>query len=186
MLTLPEGYAITSVSHEDIAALIVIDKAASALFVPTGLIRPEMLDDHVPPDAFEAAIISDHVFAARDADGRPVGFILTSQRGNSLYLDQVSVHPEHGRKGLGTALVIRILREAEDRRLPDVILSTFRDLPWNGPFYISLGFRELPRSKLEPYMLEIEDAQRPHMDVSARCFMRRKVRRPLLRFKRSP
>jgi len=184
MRDLPEGYSITPALREDIPALIAADKAASALFAPTGLIKPAALDDQVPAQVFEAAIASGYVFAAREAAGA-VGFILTSQRGTGLYLDQVSVHPEHGQKGLGGALVIRILSDAEDRRLPHVSLSTFRDLAWNGPFYASLGFREMPHTKLEDFMYEIEAAQRPHMDVSARCFMRRKVRRRLFVFKRA-
>ena len=80
------------------------------------------------------------------------------------------------------ALLIRVLTEAERRKLPHVSLSTFRDVPWNGPFYASMGFKEIPHEKFEPYMREIEDAQRPFMDVTKRCFMRRKVRRALFRF----
>ena len=72
--------------------------------------------------------------------------------------------------------------EAEHRKLPHVSLSTFRDLPWNGPFYASMGFREISRQQFEPYMIEIEEAQKPFMDVTKRCFMRRKVRRSLFRF----
>jgi predicted N-acetyltransferase YhbS len=98
-----------------------------------------------------------------------------------MYLDQVSVAPDHGKQGIGRALVLRVITETERRRLPHLSLSTFRDLPWNAPFYASLGFKELARDKMEPYMLEIEEAQQAVMDVTKRCFMRRKVRRPLFK-----
>ena len=55
-------------------------------------------------------------------------------------------------------------------------LSTFRDLPWNAPFYRTLGFRELPRKQMTDWMLEIETRQAAVMDVTKRCFMRRKAR----------
>lgn len=191
MRDLPEGYALTLGEVDDIPALIAVDKAASALFAPTGLIRAEALNDTVPSEILELAIPLGEVVVARNRHGWPVGFALFSLRGNGLYLDQISVHPDHGKQGIGRELVYAVIAEAEARRLSHVSLSTFRDLKWNGPFYASLGFVELPRKRLETYMLEIEEAQRPHMDVSARCFMRRKVRQPLLKLdfskrKRSP
>lgn len=184
MSDLPEGYSITAAELDDIPALISVDKAASALFEPTGLLTNEALQDHVPAEVLEAEIPAGNVFAARNQHDWAVGFALIRPRGTGLYLDQVSVHPDHGQNGLGRALVIRTLAEAEHRKLPHVSLSTFRDLAWNGPFYASLGFREISRAQLEPYMIEIEEAQKPFMDVSQRCFMRRKVRRGLFRFAR--
>ena len=185
MLELPDGYVFAEMTRDDIPALIRVDRAASALFAPTGLLKAEALDDHVPETVFAAEMLKHNVFGIRDAYDRPVGFALVRERNGGLYLDQISVDPAHGQQGLGRALVLRVITEAETRRLPHVTLSTFRDLPWNGPFYASMGFKELSRDKLEPYMLEIEEAQRPYMDVSQRCFMRRKVRRPLLWMKRS-
>ncbi|MEM1087474.1 MAG: GNAT family N-acetyltransferase [Pseudomonadota bacterium] len=181
MRDLPEGYALSLGEVDDIPALIAVDKAASALFAPTGLVEDHALDDHVPADILEQAMAVGDVIAVYNRHGWPVGFALFSVRGNGLYLDQISVHPDHGKKGLGRALVYTVIAEAEARRLNHVSLSTFRDLAWNGPFYASMGFEEMARSKMEPYMLEIEEAQRGHMDLSARCFMRRKVRSALMR-----
>lgn len=172
---------ITPVAREDIPFLITVDKAAAELFAPTGLIHDDALYDNVPAEAFEAAIEANHAFAVRRPDGMAVGFTLTSLRGSGLYLDQISVDPTHGRQGLGRALMVNVLKEAESRQLPCVTLSTFRDLPWNGPFYATMGFKEISPIRLKPFMLEIQEAQRAHMDVTARCFMKRKVRRPLLR-----
>ncbi|MEL7111031.1 MAG: GNAT family N-acetyltransferase [Pseudomonadota bacterium] len=182
MSDLPEGYSIALGDLDDIAALIAVDKAASAMFEPTGLLSADSLNDHVPEDVFETEIPVGNVFVARNEHGWAVGFALVRLRGNGLYLDQVSVHPDHGKKGIGRALVIRVLADAETRKLPHVSLSTFRDVAWNGPFYASMGFREIPRAKLEPYMLEIEEAQKPFMDVEKRCFMRRKVPRSFFGF----
>jgi len=182
MSDLPEGYTITAAKVDDVPALIAVDKAASALFEPTGLLEPEALSDHVPADVLETEMPLGNVIAARNQHGWAVGFALIRLRGAGLYLDQVSVHPDHGQKGIGRALVEQVLTEAERRKLPHVSLSTFRDLAWNGPFYASLGFKEIPREKHEPYMQEIEDAQKPFMDVTKRCFMRRKVHRGLFRF----
>ncbi len=174
MRRLPEGYVISGAAGEEIPALISVDLAASQLFAGTGKLSDDQLGDHVPAEVFEAAIPGGHVFAARDRTGAPAGFVLTSLRGDTLYLDQISVDPAHGRRGLGAALIRRVLKDARDRRRRTVTLSTFRDLPWNAPFYRTQGFRELPRKRLTGWMLEIEAQQAEVMDVTQRCFMRRK------------
>lgn len=179
MPALPKPYSISLAEMENIPALIAADKAASSLFAPTGLLDEAALNDHVPAEIFEREIPLGNVFAARHQDNSVIGFALARPLGTGMYLDQVSVDPDHGMKGIGRALVLKVITETEQRRLPHVSLSTFRDLPWNAPFYASMGFKELSREKMEPYMLEIEDAQRTVMDVTKRCFMRRKVRRPL-------
>ena len=178
MRSLAEGYAIRAANSGDIARLIAADIAASELFRPTGLIY-EMPDipDGVPADTLRQAIKEDMLLTC-EVDGVAIGFALLSVRGDGdFYLDQLSVDPAHGRKGVGTALVQTCFMWTERHGFEELFLSTFRDLPWNGPFYRSLGFRELPRRRLKDWMLEIEDAQRALMDVSKRCFMVRKVRR---------
>ena len=181
MATLPEGYEIRYAEKLDIPALIASDQAASELFRPTGLI-PDLaaIPESVPVDVLSNAIDDGMLLAVADEEG-VVGFALSRLKGSFLYLEQLSVHPDHGRKGLGGALVRHVFALAEEHKATSVALSTFRDLAWNGPFYKSLGFKEIPRNKMTPWMLEIEAIQAEHLDVRLRCFMRRPVRRSLLR-----
>lgn len=173
---LPGGYSISSAEAREIPDLIAIDLAAGALFAGTGMLPDEALGDHVPAEILNDAIPGGHLMAARDPAGAPVGFVLTSVQPETLYLDQISVHPAHGRRGLGAALVKCVVRDASKRKRKSVTLSTFRKVAWNGPFYRRLGFRELPRKRLAGWMLEIEAAQADKgLDVSQRCFMRRKT-----------
>jgi len=175
MRRLPEGYSITPAAPEDIADLVFADLAASQLFAGTGYIPDEDLTEHVPVDVLEAAMAPGHLTAARFR-GDAIGYALTSLRGNSLYLDQISVDPAHGRKGLGAALMGHVCRNARRRGLKSVTLSTFRDLAWNAPFYRRQGFRELPRRRMEDWMHKIEAAQAASgLDVSKRCFMVRRT-----------
>lgn len=176
MRSLPEGYIIDSGKVGDTATLIEVDKAASDLFAPTGLLSAEALADHVPAEVLDAASRGANLLVIRDSNMVSIGFALVSERGGELYLDQISVHPDHGRKGLGAALVTAVFQLAEMRKFKTVVLSTFRDLPWNAPFYAGLGFKELPHRKLEPWMLQIEAEQARELDVTKRCFMRRRVR----------
>jgi GNAT superfamily N-acetyltransferase len=117
------------------------------------------------------------IWVAVDEREELVGFALCSDRGDDLYLDQLSVLPRHGRQGLGTRLVRRCLQEAEARSYRRVSLSTFRKVPWNGPFYRRLGFREIPVWALKDWQVEIRELQKQTMDVRLRCFMQRNVKR---------
>lgn len=180
MANLPTHYSIRFAAQGDIPACIAADRAASELFRPTGLI-PDMatIPESVPADVFSKAISDGMVLTAIHSDV-PVGFALCRCIEATLYLDQLSVDPAHGQQGIGRALVEHVIMLAEEHDAEAVILSTFRDLAWNGPFYRKLGFKELKRSKMTNWMLEIETAQAETLDVSKRCFMVRPVKKSLL------
>ena len=169
------GYDIAPALPEDIARLIEVDLAAGQLFAPTGLLSDDALLDHVPETVMVQAVEAGDLMKICDGDDAPAGFALVSHRGGTLYLDQISVHPDHGRRGLGGELVRHVLQVAKQRRLKQVTLSTFRDVPWNAPFYGKLGFREIPRKEMADWMLELEKIQAESLDVSQRCFMVRKI-----------
>ena len=62
------------------------------------------------------------------------------------------------------------------RGYPAATLSTFRDVPWNGPFYRNHGFRDLQRAEWTPGMPAIRDQEARHgLRVQARVFMRREL-----------
>jgi tRNA(Met) C34 N-acetyltransferase TmcA len=59
------------------------------------------------------------------------------------HVEQVSVHPTHARQGIGRQLLDQVETWARDRNLPALTLTTFRNVPWNAPYYENLGFEEL-------------------------------------------
>ena len=171
----PSDYVISPARPEDVASLIALDLAAGQLFAPTGLLTEEALGDHVPETVMQQAMETGDLLKIAPTKGEPAGFALVSHRGGTLYLDQISVHPDHARRGLGATLVRHVFQVAKQRRLKTVTLSTFRDVPWNGPFYRKLGFREIPREEMADWMLALEKIQAESLDVSQRCFMVRKI-----------
>ena len=64
------------------------------------------------------------------------------QRGGA-HLAQLSVQPDHGRRGLGRALLRAACEWALGHGYDELTLTTYRDVPWNGPFYASEGFVEI-------------------------------------------
>jgi len=56
-----------------------------------------------------------------------------------------------------------------------VSLTTFRDIPWNMPFYARLGFSAVPDSKLTPALRGVlDDESRRGLDSSRRVVMRKR------------
>lgn len=116
----------------------------------------------------EAQSIDDLAVAAREARlwvathaGRCVGFALARRLDDGeSWLEEVDVHPEHGGRGLGRALVERTIAWARESGAASIALSTFRDVPWNAPFYARLGFRELAPPELPPAIRRIVDEER--------------------------
>jgi GNAT superfamily N-acetyltransferase len=51
------------------------------------------------------------------------------------HLEEMDVLPEHAGQGLGAALIEAVCSWAHTRGFDAVTLSTFRDVPWNAPFY---------------------------------------------------
>jgi GNAT superfamily N-acetyltransferase len=56
------------------------------------------------------------------------------------HIDQVSVLPEHARRGVGAALIEHLAATARAEQRPALTLTAFRDVPWNAPYYQRLGF----------------------------------------------
>ena len=175
----PEDYTIRFGRPLDVPSLIAADRAASELFRPTGLI-PDMatIPESIPATVLTHAIHAGMVLVAAHQE-HAIGFALCQIYTPYLYLHQLSVAPEHGRKGIGRYLVQRTFLLAEENKCHSVALSTFRNVPWNAPFYASLGFKEVPAKKLTSWMNDIEQEQSKTLDVTKRCFMKRPVRRSL-------
>ncbi len=173
-------YRVRPARGDEVGELQNIDLASATLFRGSGLIDFGPTGEPgqpIPEDRLRKGFGDALIWVAVDEREELVGFALCSDRGEDLYLDQLSVLPRHGRKGLGTQLVRRCLQEAETRAHKRVSLSTFRKVLWNGPFYRKLGFREVPAWRLQAWQLDIRELQKQTMDVRLRCFMDRKVKR---------
>lgn len=92
-----------------------------------------------------------------EVDGNVVGFAHVTIYDDTAHLEQLSVLPSHGRQGIGRALVREAMEEARWLGFDQMALSTYRDVPWNGPFYRSLGFAEV--KKQSPYQQVLHDRE---------------------------
>ncbi len=73
----------------------------------------------------------------------PIGFARIDRLLDGAHLEQLSVHPDHGGHGAGRALLQAACLWIADAGYDALTLATYRDIPWNGPFYASEGFTEV-------------------------------------------
>ncbi len=103
--------------------------------------------------------------AAPDEQGPPVGFVHVLDIDGHAHLEQLSVLPDHQRQGIGAALVRAAMDEARAQGFDRLSLCTYRDVPWNGPFYRGVGFTEV--TDLAPYEQRLREKERDlRLDVN--------------------
>ncbi len=105
--------------------------------------------DLSPLEELEAAHAAGRVWVAADS-GELIGFAYAAVVDDFCHLEELDVLPEHGRRGVGTALVDAVRDYAARAGFSGVSLTTFRDVPWNAPFYRRLGFEILDPGELTP------------------------------------
>ncbi|MGM8429851.1 GNAT family N-acetyltransferase [Enterobacter cloacae] len=105
------------------------------------------------------------------ANELPVGFILAELHASSLFIVELSVHLDWQGKGIGRRLIACVADQARKRGLASLTLTTFRDVPWNAPFYARLGFEMI--TTLTPELREKREEETAHgLAYDARCAMR--------------
>jgi GNAT superfamily N-acetyltransferase len=124
---------IRSVRPEELALLPAIEAAADTMFEPLG-IGP--LPGPGTEEEFAAALV---VLVAGDP---PVGLCRIDDIDGGAHLEQLSVQPDHAGHGIGRSLLRAACEWAQARHYREITLATYRDIPWNGPFYASEGFVE--------------------------------------------
>ncbi len=159
----------------DIATLPGIERSAGQRFL------------HIPSLAW---IAGDHIISLEQhrqyvlqqmswlalADNHPVGFLLTEAQESSLFIAEVSLHLEWQGKGIGSRLIHYVANQAREKGYTSLTLTTFRDVPWNAPFYARLGFEMLADNALPAMLHQKREEEVAHGQVyESRCAMRLKL-----------
>ena len=164
-------YTITTARLKDLPLLPSIEIAAAVLLV--GHAPESVLTETTSQIDLAEAQRHGRLWVAL-MDDRPVGFAhVEIIEPGVAHLEEIDVHPEHGRRGLGSALVAAICQWAVASGYRSVTLTTFRDLPFNMPFYEQLGFEVIPADELSAALLSVLDNEaRRGLDPSRRVVMR--------------
>lgn len=168
-------YDIRLATADDIEAIRSIELAAGTLFAEIGMLS--IAEDEPPSAAELMAHIEDRtawvaIRRPSESAAEPVGFALASIVDGEGHLDQVSVHPDHGRRGIGSRLIEQVTGWTRDQRLTALTLTTFVDVAFNGPYYRSLGFEPVDAAAIGPELHAIRQAEvEAGIDVAPRTAM---------------
>ncbi|GGQ45944.1 GNAT family N-acetyltransferase [Couchioplanes azureus] len=160
---------------DDLETVRGIESRAGALFHDVGM------SDIAAHPAPSADVLARFVHAGRgwvvagDADV-PVAYVLVELVDGLAHIEQVSVDPPYARKGLGRDLIDHVARWAAADGLPALTLTTFRAVPWNGPYYSRLGFVEVAAQERGPELARLMAREAEHgLDPVERISMCRPV-----------
>ncbi|MFT4069163.1 GNAT family N-acetyltransferase [Paraburkholderia sp.] len=130
-----------------------------------------------PPMALEIVerkIAAREIIVAIDAAAICAGFVMFEPQPTRIYVQELDVLTSHAGRRIGAALIGEVARIAHARQLTQLVLSTYRDVPWNAPYYRRLGFRDIDTADLDAALIARRDAHIARgLDESKRVFMRR-------------
>jgi GNAT superfamily N-acetyltransferase len=130
----------------------------------------------LPLEVLAAAQRAGRLRVAVDADDRPVAFVVVELVDGCAHVQQLSVDPAYARRGIGRRLLDDVADWAAGQGLPALTLTTFRSVPWNGPYYARCGFRELTGAEVTPGLAGLLAAEAAlGLDPADRIALRRPV-----------
>ena len=157
----------------EIAEIRTLERASAQRFV--GLMDVLADDEPTPAEVLAARIETCGLVVAVESEVI-VGFVMFRPVEDRAYVEQIDVPAAFAGRRIGAALLDVVDERARAAGWVGLSLSTFREVPWNAPYYRRLGFVAVADDALTPGMLTIraEHVARG-LDEDARVFMVRDV-----------
>jgi len=153
----------------DLPVLSDIELSAAETFDRYG--KPLADLERTPDQHWAAHLSAGLLWVAEAPAGGLVGFLAGNRRDGGLYVAEVDVRSDQQRQGVGRRLMQAAIDQARSEGLRSLTLTTFRGIPWNAPFYRSLGFRELDAAQMPSHLAEKVAAETAG-GLEDRCGMR--------------
>jgi GNAT superfamily N-acetyltransferase len=140
---------IRGARSDELEKLRELECAAGSIFRELGM---DAIADDEPPSIATLAVIqaAGRAWVSTDDADEPVAYLLVQIIDASAHIEQVSVHPRAARQGLGSELIETAASWARQHGLKALTLTTYRDVPWNRPYYERLGFQILDDAHMTP------------------------------------
>lgn len=122
----------------DLPHLEAIELATAAMFPPAVL--PPHAAQPLPKARLLESIAAALLWVADLHDSQPLGFVMCERHGQHFHIAEMDVRPSHGRRGIGTRLLLHACETAKELGCRTATLTTFLHLQWNAPFYAKHGF----------------------------------------------
>lgn len=165
----------------ELGRLRAIERAAGRVFVDVGM--PEIAADEPPSLAtLERHRVAGWAWVVTVGEAI-AGYVIVdvvddpgagAAGERAAHVEQVSVDPAYARRGLGRRLLDHVAEVARRTGFDAITLTTFRDVPWNAPYYVRCGFRALGDDEIGPGLRRVRDHEASlGLDPAVRVCMRR-------------
>ena len=144
----------------DLLAMQDIERSAGELFRDLGMV--EVADDEPAAVTELARYVDDGRAWVLDLGGDPAGYLLLDTVDGAAHIEQVSVRAGHAGRGYGRRLIETAIGWASEHGYQSVTLTTFTEVPWNGPYYRRLGFRPIPSAEITPGLRALREHEAQH------------------------
>ncbi len=151
----------------DIPIIRALERASAQRFL--GLMDALAADEPTSAEVLTARIAAGGLVVAVEGE-EIAGFVMFRPVEARAYVEQIDVLPAFAGRRIGATLLDVVAERATSAGLAGLSLSTFREVPWNAPYYRRLGFVEV--ETLTPGMLTIRAEHLARgLDEDARVFM---------------
>lgn len=148
-----------------------IERAAGNLFQSIDGLAGVAGEHTLPVDRLQRYIRKGHSLVAHSGE-RMIGFLVNEPFGRELHIWEIDVHPDFQGKGVGAGLLRACMIDARNSGFTALTLTTFRDVPWNGPFYERRGFEEVTALDAHPRLAGELALEADHgLPIERRCAM---------------
>ncbi|MFC8047813.1 GNAT family N-acetyltransferase [Nocardia sp. NPDC057353] len=155
----------------DLPILQQLEQVAGAPFATLGM-HAVAEDDPPAPEVLGEYIRAERAWVWVE-QGRPAGYLVLDLVDGAAHVDQVSVDPALRGRRIGRRLLDHAAAWARARGLTALTLTTFVEVPWNGPYYRRLGFTFLAPEEETPGLRALRAAEAAHgLDRWPRACMR--------------
>ncbi|MFE3329225.1 GNAT family N-acetyltransferase [Streptomyces sp. NPDC059176] len=145
----------------DLPVLQDIERAAGQCFRDIGM--PEIAEDEpLPLDELARYHDAGLAWLVVNESDAPVAYLIADRIDGNLHVEQVSVHPNSARRGIGRWLLDHLAAHATDEGAHALTLTTFTEVPWNAPYYARCGFQLMDDSQLTYGLREIREREAAH------------------------
>ncbi|WP_333989882.1 GNAT family N-acetyltransferase [Pseudomonas sp. S3(2024)] len=166
------SFVVRRARQNDAAALPAIERSAAELFRTDPTLAWLADTDVASAAQHRQAIDNAYVWIAESATARLAGFIRARAIAKQLHIEELSVSQAFQGQGAGRQLVLAAIEHARLQHMHAVTLTTFRDVPWNAPFYQRMGFVEVEPGEHEAHLLDALQKEIEHgFAAERRCAM---------------
>lgn len=143
----------------DAEALSSIEDNAATVFRQLGGNFANIDFTALTPEFYVDAIAQNQIIWLVELRGEPVGFLRAKPVDDILYCAEMSVLKHHHGKGLGEKLINHFVNYAKSDGFSGVAGITYKNVPWNGPYYQRLGFDYLEDAQIGEELRAIKTSE---------------------------